>query len=148
MVPVFFDIADGTPAMGEESLELTDQVQVWANVVLTWIGFGTLTGLFAKAIMPGRDPGGAIATLAMGIGGTVIGCGTLSFFYDGFQVSPLSPMGFCVATAGAFIILFFFRLLSGSVIDEAGSEPAHRLRLHSTRRRSSRRRRSSVADEY
>lgn len=30
--------------------------QQWANDVLVWIGFGTLVGLLAKTIMPGRDP--------------------------------------------------------------------------------------------
>ena len=37
-------------------------------------------GLLAKAIMPGRDPGGTIATLGIGIGGAVGGSGVLSFF--------------------------------------------------------------------
>jgi uncharacterized membrane protein YeaQ/YmgE (transglycosylase-associated protein family) len=96
-----------------ESLQLGDQIQLWANTLLVWVGFGTLVGLLAKAIMPGRDPGGAVATLAMGIGGTVIGCGTLSFFYRGARVTPISPLGFVVATGGAFVLLFFYRLLAG-----------------------------------
>ncbi len=96
-----------------ESLELPPQAQQWANLMLAWVGFGTLVGLFAKAIMPGRDPGGAIATLCMGIGGAVIGCGILAFFYEGARISPLSPLGFLVATAGAFLILFFYKLLGG-----------------------------------
>ena len=90
---------------------------------LEWVGFGTLAGLTAKAIMPGRDPGGAIATLMMGIGGTVIGLGALTYFWEGVRVTPLSPMGFVVATAGAFIILFFYRLLSGRVIREGEKLP-------------------------
>lgn len=85
----------------------------WANDVLVWIGFGTVVGLLAKAIMPGKDPGGAVATLAMGIGGTVIGCGILSFFTDGQRVTPISPTGFAVGTGGAFLILFFYKLLGG-----------------------------------
>ena len=44
------------------------------NELLRWVGFGTLTGLAAKAIMPGRDPGGAIVTMLTGIAGSVIGC--------------------------------------------------------------------------
>ncbi len=85
----------------------------WANDLLTWMGFGTLAGLLAKAIMPGRDPGGSVATLLMGIGGTIVGCGTLMYFYDGERVTPISPIGFLVATGGAFILLFFYRLLAG-----------------------------------
>jgi uncharacterized membrane protein YeaQ/YmgE (transglycosylase-associated protein family) len=88
-------------------------LEQWAGDLLTWVGFGTLVGLMAKAIMPGRDPGGSIATLLMGVGGTVIGCGTLMFFYDGQRVTPISPIGFLVATGGAFILLLFYRLLAG-----------------------------------
>ena len=96
-----------------ESADFVQCVQACANDVLVWTGFGTLVGLLAKAIMPGRDPGGALATLAMGIGGTVIGCGVLSFFYQGHRVTPISPLGLVVATAGSFTLLFFYRLLSG-----------------------------------
>ncbi|REJ67311.1 MAG: GlsB/YeaQ/YmgE family stress response membrane protein [Planctomycetota bacterium] len=96
-----------------EALELSGSVQQWADLILIWIGFGTLTGLLAKAIMPGRDPGGAIATLCMGIGGAVIGCGVLTYFWEGARVTPISPIGFLVATGGAFILLFFYRLLGG-----------------------------------
>jgi len=88
-------------------------IAAWANDVLVWVGFGTIVGLLAKAIMPGKDPGGAVATLAMGIGGTVIGCGILSFFMEGQRVTPISPTGFAVGTGGAFLILFFYKLLGG-----------------------------------
>src|SRR5580765_2280249 len=103
-----------------------DTVSIAANQVLIWVGFGTLTGLLAKAIMPGKDPGGAIATLAMGIGGTVIGCGVLSFFSQGTTlITPISAAGFCVATGGAFIILFFYKLLGGYYFKE-GEGPIRR----------------------
>ncbi|WP_146119121.1 GlsB/YeaQ/YmgE family stress response membrane protein [Blastopirellula marina] len=125
--------------MGDETVQLSEQFEVWANLILAWVGFGTLTGLFAKAIMPGRDPGGPIATLAMGIGGSVIGCGTLSLCFEGYHVSPLSMTGFVVATGGAFVILFFYKLLSGQVVDESQPPPPRRMRLYSTRRRSARR---------
>ena len=93
-------------------------VQDVTHQLLGWVGFGTLVGLLAKAIMPGKDPGGAVATLAMGIVGTIIGCGILSFFWKGHLISPISPLGFCVATAGAFILLFFYKLLGGYYFEE------------------------------
>ncbi len=104
-------------------LVFPEQVQQWANTVLVWVGFGTLVGLLAKAIMPGRDPGGAVATLMMGIGGTVIGCGTLTYFYQGAHVTPISVVGFVVATGGAFILLFFYRLLAGYWFTEGDLPP-------------------------
>ncbi len=88
-------------------------VQEWLHHFLTWVGFGTVVGLLAKAIMPGRDPGGAIATLMMGIAGTFMGCSVLMYCTGGQRISPMSPMGFVVGTAGAFLILFFYRLLGG-----------------------------------
>ncbi len=86
--------------------------------LLVWVGFGTLVGLSAKAIMPGRDPGGAVTTLLLGIGGSVIGCGLMMYFLDTYRVTPVSPLGFVVATGGTFILLFFYRLMSGSYIVE------------------------------
>ncbi len=82
------------------------------NELLVWVGFGTIVGLTAKAIMPGKDPGGAVATLMMGIVGTVIGCGSLAFFMPSAKVTPISFWGFLAATSGAFILLGFYRILS------------------------------------
>jgi uncharacterized membrane protein YeaQ/YmgE (transglycosylase-associated protein family) len=118
-----------------DNLQLSENAQFIAETILIWIGFGTLVGLLAKAIMPGRDPGGAVATLAMGIGGCVIGCGTLTYFYEGQRVSPITPIGLVVATAGAFMILFFYRLLAGYFFVE-GDQPVRRhYGRHARRRR-------------
>src|SRR5687768_7747695 len=108
--------------------------QQWANDILVWIGFGTLVGLLAKAIMPGRDPGGAVATLLMGIGGTVIGCGLVSYFLNGQRVTPISPLGLAVATGGSFVILFFYRLLGGKLMVD-GDRSKYRVRAPHARRR-------------
>ena len=79
----------------------------YCNLALTWIGFGTVVGLAAKAIMPGRDPGGAIATVMMGIAGTLIGCAVLQYFStSGDVVKPVSPEGFAVGSAGALAVSY------------------------------------------
>ena len=120
-----------------EQPEFMELAQAWANDILVWIGFGTVVGLLAKAIMPGRDPGGAVATLAMGVGGTVIGCGVVGYFFEGQRVTPISPLGMAVATAGAFLILFFYRLLAGYWFIEGETMPpaARRSRRYRRRRR-------------
>jgi len=92
--------------------QFSEPVRAWVNGVLMYVGFGTTIGLLAKAIMPGRDPGGAVATLAMGIGGAIIGCGTYALV-TGQRVALVSPIGLLAATAGAFSLLFFYRLLGG-----------------------------------
>jgi uncharacterized membrane protein YeaQ/YmgE (transglycosylase-associated protein family) len=117
--------------------ELPTLAQAWANDILVWVGFGTLVGLLAKGIMPGRDPGGAVATLAMGIGGTIIGCGVVSYFLAGQRVTPISPLGFFVGTGGAFVILAFYRLLAGRLVVEGPA--VTRARLRPARRTRSRR---------
>ncbi len=112
-------------------VQLPPAVEAWTHTFLVWVGFGTLVGLMAKAVMPGRDPGGAVATLAMGVGGTVIGCSVLTYFSE-HHVTPVSPMGFVVATLGAFMLLVFYRLLSGRFFLEGDrrltARPAARLR--------------------
>jgi len=113
----------GDPMAGSELWQL---VQHWMNDILLWIGFGTLVGLLAKAIMPGRDQGGPLATLLMGIGGSLTGCGVVSYLWVGHRVSPLSPLGFIAAVGGAFLLLFFHRLLGGYFFREAGTGPSCR----------------------
>ena len=75
-------------------MEFMEVVRNSLNELLRWVGFGTLAGLAGKAIMPGRDPGGAVATVLMGIGGSVIGCGTVLFFWRDAQIDPISGKGF------------------------------------------------------
>ncbi len=93
--------------------------QAWFEYVLLWIGFGTCVGLSAKALMPGRDPGGAITTLLMGITGVVIGCGVYALVYRE-RISPVTPIGLVCGTLGAFILLAFYRLLGGYATTEGG----------------------------
>jgi uncharacterized membrane protein YeaQ/YmgE (transglycosylase-associated protein family) len=119
-----------------DGAQFNDILQKVANDLLVWVGFGTLVGLLAKAIMPGRDPGGAVATLMMGIGGSVIGCGTLMFFWEGHRVTPISPVGFLVATGGAFILLFFYRILAGYFFVEGEGVPRPYFRRTARRRKS------------
>ena len=113
-----------------------DQLAVYANLALTWIGFGTVVGLAAKAVMPGRDPGGAIATVLMGIAGTLIGCACLQYFSVGPRaVEPISFEGFAVGSGGALVLLTFYKVLGGYWFTE-GERSTLRTRR---RRRSSRR---------
>ena len=102
--------------MPDQFMIMADHV---AHEVLMWIGFGTIVGLSAKALMPGRDPGGAVGTMLMGIVGSLIGCSVLLLFDNSFKITPISPVGFAAGTAGAFLLLLFFRILSNSYFVEA-----------------------------
>jgi uncharacterized membrane protein YeaQ/YmgE (transglycosylase-associated protein family) len=75
--------------------------------ILLWIVFGLVVGIVAKLIMPGRDPGGMIITIILGIVGAVLGGWVgrmLGFYREG------EPVGFLMAVVGAVIVLALYRL--------------------------------------
>jgi uncharacterized membrane protein YeaQ/YmgE (transglycosylase-associated protein family) len=90
-------------------LELSPAAQHVVYVALIWIGFGTLAGLLAVFILPLRQPSGPVATLLLGIVGSVLGLWALTWFFQGRSLNPISPLGFLAATAGAFLLLIIFR---------------------------------------
>ena len=89
--------------------------------VIGWIVFGLIAGLIAKAIMPGRDPGGAIITILLGIVGSVLGgfIGQALFGYGRTtnDANDLTRPGFLMslvlAVIGAIILLAIYRLIRG-----------------------------------
>ena len=85
----------------------------WMHYGLEWIGFGTLVGLIAKAVMPGKDGGGALATVILGVLGSLIGAALLAFFVEGVKVTPISVLGFIVALGGTSLLLISYRILGG-----------------------------------
>ena len=88
-------------------------VSQWMHLGLEWIGFGTVVGLIAKAVLPGKDGGGALATVILGILGSVIGAALLAFFIEGADVTPISVLGFVVALGGTTLLLVSYRILGG-----------------------------------
>lgn len=90
-----------------------DVITQWLHMGLEWIGFGTLVGLIAKAVLPGKDGGGALATVVLGILGSLIGAALLAFLVEGAHVTPISFLGFLVALAGTTLLLLGHRLLGG-----------------------------------
>ena len=93
--------------------ELSQNAQHWVNVVLIWVGFGTIVGLLAMVILPVRRPSGSMPALLLGVVGSMIGLLVLSLFFSGRQLNPVSPLGFLAATAGAFLLLILYRLFHG-----------------------------------
>lgn len=76
--------------------------------ILGWIVFGLVVGVIAKLIMPGKDPGGFVVTVLIGIVGAVIGgyLGRALGWYG-----PEEPAGFIVATLGAMLLLMVYRMM-------------------------------------
>jgi uncharacterized membrane protein YeaQ/YmgE (transglycosylase-associated protein family) len=91
-------------------LELSQTAQHWVNVTLIWVGFGTLAGLLAKGLIPGREPSGAVGTLVVGVVGSVVGPLSLCCLLDRHDFNPISPLGFLAAIAGAVVLLVVYRV--------------------------------------
>jgi len=77
--------------------------------LLGWIIIGLLAGAIAKLIMPGRDPGGCIVTMLLGIAGALLAgfMGRLAGLY-----APGQSAGFIAAVLGAIAILIVYRFLA------------------------------------
>ena len=78
--------------------------------ILGWILFGLVVGALAKLVMPGRDPGGIIVTMLLGIAGAIIGglAGrALGFYREG------EAAGFLMSLAGAVVLLALYRMFAG-----------------------------------
>ena len=76
--------------------------------ILGWIVFGLIIGAVAKLIMPGKDPGGIVVTMLLGIVGAVVGgfIGRALGMYE-----PGQPAGWVMATVGAILLLAIYRVL-------------------------------------
>lgn len=91
-------------------LELSHAAQQWVNIILIWVGFGTLAGLFAMLIVPVRQPSHPAATLILGISGSMLGLWGLSWLLQGKKFNPISPIGFLAAIVGSFLLLIAYRV--------------------------------------
>ena len=78
--------------------------------VIGWIIFGLIVGAIAKLLMPGRDPGGIIVTMALGIAGALLG-GFLGRALGWYQENE--PAGFLMSLVGAVLLLGIYRLMIG-----------------------------------
>jgi uncharacterized membrane protein YeaQ/YmgE (transglycosylase-associated protein family) len=76
--------------------------------VLGWILFGLVAGVIAKLVMPGKDPGGFIVTILIGIAGGLLGGfigRALGLYGEGDTV------GIIMAIVGAIILLAIYRMV-------------------------------------
>ena len=76
--------------------------------ILGWIVIGGIAGGIAKLLMPGKDPGGCIITILLGIAGALLAGflgKTIGWYNEG------EGAGFVAAIVGAFVILLIYRLV-------------------------------------
>jgi uncharacterized membrane protein YeaQ/YmgE (transglycosylase-associated protein family) len=85
--------------------------------IISWIIFGLIAGAIAKLLMPGRDPGGCIITMLLGIAGAIVGGFVAQLLRIGGPSVRPGDQGFLVrlafAVLGAVIILAVYRAIAG-----------------------------------
>ncbi|MCA9454041.1 MAG: GlsB/YeaQ/YmgE family stress response membrane protein [Nitrospira sp.] len=77
--------------------------------VIGWIVFGLIVGVVGKLLMPGKDPGGFLATVAIGIIGALFG-GMLGRMIGLYGQDD--PVGFVMAVIGAILFLWLYRVVT------------------------------------
>ena len=77
--------------------------------ILTWILLGLIVGFIAKLVMPGRDPGGVIITILLGIAGALLG-GFIGSALGLGDVNGINLGSVVLASLGAILLLVIYRL--------------------------------------
>ncbi len=81
--------------------------------LLSWILFGLIAGGIAKFIMPGKDPGGCLVTILLGIAGALLGGFIATELFGWGGVMGFDLRSVLIAVAGAILILLLYRLAVG-----------------------------------
>lgn len=76
--------------------------------ILSWIVFGLIAGAVAKLIMPGKDPGGCIVTIILGVVGAFVG-GFIGTMLGMGEVDSFDLRSFFLAILGALLLLGIYR---------------------------------------
>ena len=77
--------------------------------ILSWIVLGLIAGVLGKLLLPGRDPGGWLVTIALGVAGAFVGGFLGSFFGLGSVGGGINLGSIATATVGAIVLLVIYR---------------------------------------
>ena len=83
----------------------------------SWILMGLLAGVVAKFLLPGKDPGGCVMTVLVGIAGALLG-GFLATYLGFGGLSGFDIRSFVIATLGSFVLLLLLRVLKRDSKDD------------------------------
>ena len=81
--------------------------------ILGWIVLGLIAGAIAKLVMPGKDPGGLIITLLLGVVGALLGGFLGSAIFNVGLEDFWSLRTWLLAIVGALILLGLYRVVVG-----------------------------------
>lgn len=84
--------------------------------LISWIVFGLVAGVIAKLLMPGKDPGGCVVTMLIGIAGAVVGGFLAQLLGIAGETGRFGDRGFLIrmvfAVLGAVILLAIYRMIA------------------------------------
>ena len=78
--------------------------------IISWIVLGAIAGAIAKLIMPGKDPGGIIVTILLGIAGAFVG-GYISTSVGFGSVTEINIISLVIAVGGAILLLILYKVI-------------------------------------
>lgn len=78
--------------------------------ILSWVVLGLIAGILAKMIMPGKDGGGFIITVLLGVAGAFVG-GWFGSFLGWGTTGGFSLGSIATATVGALLLLIAYRMI-------------------------------------
>lgn len=81
--------------------------------ILFWIAFGLVAGIIAKLLLPGRDPGGCIITMLLGVAGAFVGGFLYTRLTDRPFIAEFDLGSMAVAVVGSILVLLLYRLIAG-----------------------------------
>jgi len=90
-------------------MELSADAQSWVNLILVWVGFGTVVGFVANLFLPAGNPTAFFSNLVIGIIGSCAGPVAFVLVLKPQHFHPMSPIGFAVAILASIILLIFYR---------------------------------------
>lgn len=79
--------------------------------IIAWILLGLIAGALAKMLMPGKDPGGFLITILIGIGGAIVGGFLWNVFSGNDSYGDFDIGGILIAIIGSIILLWAYRTL-------------------------------------
>jgi len=79
------------------------------NGILGWLLIGLVAGALGKLLMPGKDPGGIIVTIILGIAGALLARYAAPLL--GIDITDSTWQAYAAATAGAVLLLLLYRLV-------------------------------------
>ena len=94
-------------------MEVSQDREVRGVNIIFWIAFGLVAGIIAKLLLPGRDPGGCIITMLLGVAGAFVGGFLYSFLTGRPFVAEFSLGSLVVAVLGSILVLLIYRALVG-----------------------------------